>query len=220
MTSLIAKLTAALTASLIVVLAPAYAGAKTAQKLPAAAGIFTEAPDSIVPLLTRNTRLDMLDYFHSNIDRASSNIYDGSSQVVAEDSCQITIDMSEASDLQIARLVGKADDVIMVIETVATPARDSQVRFFNADWSPLKQSPLTVSIDMWLGDADTDTRETILRELPFMLASAKYTSDDQCLTLTNNLADYYADSYRPQWFDSLKQSLVFRFDGKRFNLIP
>lgn len=44
---------------------------------------FVEAPRSVLPLLDRNARLDMLDYFNGGLTTKTSNKLNGSSAVTA-----------------------------------------------------------------------------------------------------------------------------------------
>jgi hypothetical protein len=206
-----------LTAS--VVLAMTGTTAVAQQQLPAARA-FAAAPDSIFPVLTTNTRLDMLDYFHSNIARPSTNRLKGQSQILSEDSLQITIDISPSVDVQLALIPQKSDTLYAVIQTTAMPVKDSEVRFFDKKWSQLKTAPLTIGIDQWLTKTDKETREDILNELPFILATAEFNSADRSITFTNNMGEYYTKSDRPKWFGNLREILVYIFDGKKFILTP
>lgn len=49
-----------------------------------AAEFFAAALAEAVPMLTTNARLDMLDYFHSGVETATSNMLNGKARVVAE----------------------------------------------------------------------------------------------------------------------------------------
>jgi hypothetical protein len=189
------------------------------QQLPAASA-FVAAPDSIFPVLSTNTRLDMLDYFHSNIARPSTNTFNGQSQIISEEPMLLTIDMTPSVDVQVAVIPQKGDSIYALIQTVAMPVKDSEIRFFNKDWTPLKVAPLTVSIDHWLNTTNKETREDILNELPFILATAEFNPTDYSITLTNNMGEYYAKSDRPKWFGNLREKLVYSYDGKCYVLTP
>jgi hypothetical protein len=206
-----------LAASVVLALSGTTAAAQ--QQQPAAAA-FIAAPDSIFPILPTNTRLDMLDYYHSNIARPSTNSLKGQSQILSEDALQLTIDMSPSVDMQIAVIPTKSDTIYAVIQTTAMPVKDSEIRFFKKDWTAMKTSPLSVGIDQWLKTTDKETREDILNELPFILATATFNPTDCSISFTNNMSEYYAKSDRPKWFDSLQDKLVFTFDGKRYILTP
>ena len=60
-----------------------------------AADLFTSAPQKIFPLLDRNTRLDMVDYFKNGMATPSQNQLDGRSAITEMTPESITVKMTE-----------------------------------------------------------------------------------------------------------------------------
>ena len=103
-----------------------------------AAGAFTDAPASLFPLLDRNTRLDMIDYYNSGSATASQNAMQGKSRIIALNPDDIKISMTDASSYQISLLPTGNDTIVAVIQTVATPAHAGHVNFYSRTWQELK----------------------------------------------------------------------------------
>ncbi len=84
---------------------------------------FTNAPMSVFPLLDKNARLDMVDYFNSGSSTATQNSLQGRSRVTELTDNDIKIAMTDASSYQLSILTDKSNGgCIALISTVATPA--------------------------------------------------------------------------------------------------
>lgn len=183
-----------------------------------AADAFTGAPASMFPLLDRNTRLDMVDYFNSGMPTASQNAMDGKSRVTALTADDVKIAMTDASSYQIAILPAASDTIIAVIQTVATPAHDSHISFYNREWQQLKDDCFTPPVmDDWLTPAGKKNDGEVAAIVPFMLAEYVYDPASRTLTLTNNLKELLSADMYPLVADYLKPSLVYRWDGKKMS---
>ena len=112
---------------------------------------FREIPESLLPTLSVNNRLDMLDFMASNMKAVVINRLGGKSEMTLLTDSTLTIRMSNA--LQVDMLLLKttaateadADrEVICLIETFGSDSlsRESTVRFFTDSWTLLKEPPL------------------------------------------------------------------------------
>lgn len=176
---------------------------------------FTEAPDSVTVLLPKNTRLDMTDYYRSGLSTPSTNGYDGKSAISMADDSRVRVKVSDRSTIEMALLPG-ADTVIAVIETVATPVRDSGIRFYRtSDWK-LLASPTLSSAD-FLTEEGRKARISPADMPAFLFVSAEYNPDENVFVFTNNTdsAYYSKDNSQPAGLKYLQHSISRRFDGKK-----
>lgn len=160
-----------------------------------AAGAFQNAPASVFPMLDRNARLDMIDYFNSGSSTPTRNQLNGRSRITAMDSDAVTIEMTDASVYRIVLLPGKqqSDTLFALIRTVVLPAHDSDMMFYDSQWHPLSDSKAFVAPDMadWLlPKAD---KELVAGTVPFMFAEYSYDVASSTLTVDNRLADFLSD---------------------------
>ena len=62
-----------------------------------AGDMLVNAPAELLPMLPRNTRLDMIDYFKSSLPNASANLLQGKSRITALSADNVEVDVSGAS---------------------------------------------------------------------------------------------------------------------------
>ena len=115
--------------------------------------VFKQMPNSVLPTLSENNRLDMLDFMASKMKAEVTNRLGGKSEMTVLTDTTLTIRMSEA--LQVEMLLLKPEDaagadsqVICLIETFGRDSLslDSQVSFFTISWEKLNKPPqLSVS---------------------------------------------------------------------------
>ena len=115
--------------------------------------VFKQMPNSVLPTLSENNRLDMLDFMASKMKAEVTNRLGGKSEMTVLTDTTLTIRMSEA--LQVEMLLLKPEDaagadsqVICLIETIGRDSLslDSQVSFFTISWEKLNNPPqLSVS---------------------------------------------------------------------------
>lgn len=183
-----------------------------------AAGAFADAPASMFPLLDRNTRLDMIDYFNSGSTTESQNAMQGKSRVTSLTPDDIKVDMTDASSYQISLLPSGNDTIIAVIQTIATPAHDSHINFYNRSWQELKNGCFTPpAMDDWLSESGKKNDGEVAAMVPFMLAEYVYDPATSTLSLTNNLKEFLSPDVYQLVSDYLRPSLTYRWDGKRMN---
>ena len=184
----------------------AAAGSPAAAK--SAGEYFAAAPDSVVPLLDLNTRLDMLDYYDCGSRTASTNMLEGKSRVTYRDSLTVKYELTERFRGQLTVLpTAKGDSLIIVITTLATPTPDSEIEIYTSTWGK-PSKPVFVAPDM---SAWIETTPPAEEEPPFMMYSAEYDAATKVLTLTSTMEQYYG--HEPQW---LRRQLIYRFNGKTF----
>lgn len=136
------------------------------------ADVFRTMPDSIVRLLTNNDRMDLLDFAESNMTAKVTNRLDGKStlNILTDDYLHLTV--TTLSSLQM-RLFPLSDgrQAVVVVKTVAGPAKDSVLKIYTADWGEqldVKQHVAAPSLDAyWAKPLDEMTEEElqIVRQL-------------------------------------------------------
>lgn len=182
-----------------------------------AASAFTDAPRSVFPLLERNTRLDMVDYYNSGSETSSRNRLDGQSRITSLTDNRLTASLTESSGCELVLLPAQGDTLVALIHTVSTPVPDSKVSFFTSDWNviPTEQVFTAPVLTDWLTAAGKSDRSTVEGLVPFLLVSYSYDPATATLVLTNNTRKFLSDDVYSLVEDSLKPQLVYIWDGKR-----
>lgn len=177
---------------------------------------FVDAPRHVLPLLDRNARLDMLDYFNGGLSTKTSNKLNGSSAVTAVSPQLVSVQMTDASTCDIAVLPAKTDTLVAVISTVATPAPDSKMTVYSSDFN----RDLTTSVFArpvlkdWITDGSS--LSTVEAMVPFLLISYSYNPATATLTLTNNTRSFLSEDVYSIVEPYLKKELIYKWNGKKF----
>lgn len=110
--------------------------------------IFRQMPDSLMPYLTGNNRLDFIDFLDSNMKAEVRNSLGGQSEMtsLADDSLTIRMNESLHCDLLLLTLAEPIDsvtDVVVIVETFMVDSiyGESTVKYFTTSWQPLQQMP-------------------------------------------------------------------------------
>ena len=136
--------------------------------------IYAEAPDSIFPLLTKNNRLDQIDFRENYMKAEVKNKFDDHSELLVLNERYLKLQLSERCLVEM-RLIG--DSTFCMVQTYNAPASDSRIRFFDAAWHELPQTIKRPSVDDFLSDdVDIDVR-LALEALPLIKASLSENDD-------------------------------------------
>ena len=117
---------------------PHYSAAQTLKD------VFKQMPDSLMPYLTANNRLDFIDFMDSNMKAEVANTAGGTSEMTALTADSLSIRMSEALrvDMLLLDLDEPVDTIRQVIVFVETFLADSVYgesvcKTFTVDWQPV-----------------------------------------------------------------------------------
>lgn len=198
------------------ILSLSLAAALTASAQLTASGAFTSAPAEVFPLLDKNTRMDMIDYFNSGLKTPSANRMDGRSVVTELTPASLCVKLSEASSAQLALLTAGKDTVIAVVSTVAAPGLDSTVKFYDSSWRQLEGKKYFTAPTWrdWMVKGHDVSEVTAYT--PFMLASYYIDTANGTLTATNNLSTFLDEDIYSMVEAALNRSLTYRWNGKSF----
>lgn len=111
--------------------------------------VFKQMPDSLLPYLSENNRLDLIDFIDSKMKAEVKNRLGGTSEMTVLTDSTLSIRMSEALqiDMLLLRTVETADagssEIICLIETFGADSLslESTVRFFTSSWQLLNEPP-------------------------------------------------------------------------------
>lgn len=185
-----------------------------------AADVFVNAPAGVFPLVDRNKRLDMIDYYRSGSSTPTTNDLTGQSRVTALANDDIKVIMTAASRYQISLLPLGGDTIVALIKTVNTPAPDSYVEFYTTDWEKIDKRLFDApGTGDWLSETGKKNRKDAEDSVPFVLAGYEYDRETGGLVLTNTMAEYYAADEYERVKSWLKPVLSYRWTGKKMKLV-
>ena len=119
-------------------LIPHYSAAQSLKE------VFKQMPDSLMPYLTQNNRLDFIDFMESNMKAEVSNLTGGTSEMTALTDDSLSIRMSEALRVDMLLLdldepVDSLRQVIVFVETFLADSvyGESVCKTYSVDWQPV-----------------------------------------------------------------------------------
>ena len=129
--------------------------------------IYAEAPDSIFPLLTKNNRLDQIDFRENNMQAVVKNKFDEHVELLVLNERYLKLQLSEHCLVEMRLL---SDSTFCMVQTYNAPVPDSRVRLFDTQWHELQLIERPAVDDFLNEEVDTDTRLS-LQALPLIKAS-------------------------------------------------
>lgn len=119
--------------------------------------LFKQMPDSVIPYLSTNNRLDFLDFMDSQMKAEVTNNFGGKSQMTLLTDTLITIRLNEACtvDLLLLETEGSPiDSCNCVIALVRTIGLESEIKetdtpeFYSVKWQRLESRPVLAATDL------------------------------------------------------------------------
>ncbi|MBE6260765.1 MAG: DUF3256 family protein [Prevotella sp.] len=109
-------------------------------------------PDTLVPYLSENNRLDMIDFMASQMDAVVTNALGGKSQMLALTDYYTSVQLSDAALLEMRLLdvsapVDGASQIVCFVCTYGTDICQSTVRFYSLSWRQLPTADYFVQPD-------------------------------------------------------------------------
>ena len=157
-------------------------------------------PESLVPYLKENSRLDFIDFIDSGMRAEVSNGLDGKSELIKLTDTFASIKLTKASQLNMRLLdvnstFNGAKQIVCVVQTYGSDIRESTISFYTTDWKQI----------------DTSDRIDLPKEMQFMSLG-----EEEPILITTPECRLDAPANDEQKMIE-KPSKTFKWDGERFN---
>lgn len=187
-----------------------------------ATSAFISAPTKVFPLLDSLTRLDMIDYFTAGQTTPSNNRVGSQSRLTAITPDSLTIALTKDVTHSIYILPTKGGDTLFaVVRTVALPALDSKIEFYDSDWKALPTGSLIElpAMNDWLSAKDKATRRQVTADVPFIPAYITLDTSGMMLSVVNTLDNLLPRETREQVAGKIHPRLNYKWNGSKFKLV-
>lgn len=162
--------------------------------------LFAQMPDSLLPTLTRNNRLDLIDFIEAGLDNMVSNRLGGESRLTMLTGNRAKLRLSEGATIELCKLEGS--QVMCYIHSVRLDsAWHSNLRFYDVStWKRLPlQQYITMPTTLQFLSPPADATATELQNLEVLagipLIHASFTSDTT-IHFTFSSANHADSDYR------------------------
>ena len=109
-----------------------------ASRAQTAAKLFSQMPDSVIKVLTKNNRLDCIDFVESGMRATVENALGGRSELLKLTDDYLMLKISDVSEMSFRRLsLSDSTSVICLVHTYRMPAAESEIRFYTTEWEQL-----------------------------------------------------------------------------------
>jgi hypothetical protein len=178
---------------------------------------FASEPGNIFPLLTRTSRLDMVDYYNSGKTVAIANNLEGESSLLQLDSAYLKVQTSKNRIVEMRMRTAGKDTVITVIETVMTPVPDSRLTQWNVHWQRFTSDKLFAMPgidDFIIKKMPHDLRADLQDAMIFPLVQLTFKGEGHdIIEATHGLEQFLAKEEYQRYSSYLKPSISYRFNG-------
>lgn len=162
------------------------------------ADVFREMPDSLLPSLTKNNRLDLLDFIASKMEADVKNKFDEHVRLPLMTDNYLRLELSGSSTVELRLLpvatpVDSSDVVVCMVESVGGDNGESAVEIYSHKWKRLRTVALP-QVPLALPDTMSAERKSELSLLAEgRLTKAALSPTDDKLTLTASMPMLSAD---------------------------
>lgn len=176
--------------------------------------VFAQMPDTLLPVLSHNDRLDLIDFIEAGLDNTVSGSLHGHIRLTTLTPTVLKLTLGETAEMQMCRVAGT--DTLCLIHTAKATGWDSNVSFYTRDWKKLDTAqfialPSTADFLKPLGDDMTPIeRQNIINGAGIPLIRAEIV-DDQTLRFTYTSANEPDAEYRERVKPHLTTSLSRQF---------
>lgn len=96
-------------------------------------------PDSVVPYLNKNMRLELVELMDMHVTPEVKNSLAGVSKIdtLTADYLQLTLNKVTTLEMKLLARGENGDSLLCMIKTVAAPEKESEISFFSQQWEPL-----------------------------------------------------------------------------------
>ena len=153
--------------------------------------VFALLPDSVLPLMTKNNRLDCIDFIENDMEARVKNLFDDKVVLDSLTDDFLSLSTSEGSYVEMKLFAEGADSFICVNRTYLGQAADSEVKIYDLSWNFVRRVArpdvreflkLSESIDSWTPEM-ADTLRVIRAEAEFLpLIKASLSSNTRQIT--------------------------------------
>lgn len=186
--------------------------------------VFASMPDSVLEVMTKNNRLDCIDFIENNMEARVRNRFDGFSElnILTEDYLNLNLTSSCLVEM---KLLPVADSIsyICVVKTYSGPVRESEVTVYTDKWKLLpreKWIQWPEYNDFWQANdsiTDVDIR-SMQREQAMHFVSVCLSADQTRLTLEVQLDK--TDEEKDKKMKSVLHPLVYEWKRESKSFIP
>lgn len=188
--------------------------------------VFSHMPDSLLPYLSQNNRLDLIDFAESEMAAEITNTFDERVKLSKLTSDYLKLELSKASLVEMRLLPSTellsdtAKTIVCLVTSFGETTPFSTITFYTSKWTPLPlEDPITANKDKLIVRPDTMSIETFndLKDafLPlYVSASLSETGNTLVLKASPQSRIHADDAEKP--INDIIKPVSIEWDGMAF----
>ena len=115
--------------------------------------LFKVMPDSLLPYLSQNNRLDLIDFREANMEAKVTNLLDGQTRMTALTADSLVLELSPSSTIRLYLLpvsapVDSANHIICMVSTIhfSESRYEQSAQCYSLHWHPLTDKELPTDL--------------------------------------------------------------------------
>lgn len=189
--------------------------------------VFRQMPDTLLPTMSHNNRLDMVDFIDSGMKAVVTDNLSGLCTMDTLSSDYTRISMGESLSVEFkllpssTQLSDSSTCAVCMVKTFGSKAKESEVTFFTQKW---RQLPTTLTLSSYAPQlvARPDTMSAtryaeICPDTALLMVAATLSPADNTLTLTPQLPLQTSDERKETM--PLLHALTLKWTGKDFQIV-
>lgn len=182
--------------------------------------LFIAMPDSVLPLLTKNNRMDCVDFIDSKMKAEVKNRFEDMSELKKLTNDYLFLQTTKRSSVEMKLLtVSDTVKVICAIRTVCGPACDSSICFYDTKWNMLNiNNYINLPVEELFYNIPTNENEEYLllrKKADIYLVKACLSEKDTDIQFEYTTPDYFNRDDEVKIRSYLKGSIVYHWiEGK------
>lgn len=187
-----------------------------------ASQVFADLPISVLDMLDRSRRLDMLDYYAADSIAKVPNAMGGQSYLDKVTGDYLKVNLTPVSTLTIKVLPYKKGHVIVAAYTVGDngQAHDTDLRILDAGYRDMKRSRFIrmASLEDFFDCPDRKAKELVAGIVPFATVRYEPDADGAGMTAELTAGKFIAAEDYERIRQYLRPKLRYRWNGTKFDL--
>ena len=197
--------------------------AKVAMDTLTSRSVFLNLPLKNMEILSRSTRLDMLDYIDIDSIWKAPNAMEGLSYITKITPDYLNLQLTPVSTFTIKVLRPVGNPLAACVYTIGGEGRsaDSQIMFFGTDVKELPASRFFRMPDLreFFTFPDKKTEKEILQLVPFPTVELRLSEDSPVLTARLTVGEYMLQEDYEKVKPYMKKEIRFDWNGKKYTLV-
>lgn len=188
--------------------------------------VFSHMPDSLLPYLSQNNRLDLIDFAESEMAAEITNTFDERVKLSKLTSDYLKLELSKASSVEM-RLLPSTEllsdttkTIVCLVTSFGETTPFSTITFYTSKWTPLPlEDPITANKDKLIVRPDTMSIETFndLKDafLPLYVSASLSETGNTLVLKASPQSRIHADDAEKSINDIIKPVSI-EWDGMAF----